>query len=54
MGEFDLSLISEFRSRPSFYDRNSPRFKDKLYNAHQWQEISNKLGFDGEYEKKNI
>ncbi|KAM7360965.1 jing interacting gene regulatory 1 isoform 1-T4 [Cochliomyia hominivorax] len=46
MGEFDLSLISEFRSRPSFYDRSSPRFKDKLYNAHQWQEISNKLGFD--------
>ncbi|XP_065354397.1 putative cyclin-dependent serine/threonine-protein kinase DDB_G0272797/DDB_G0274007 [Calliphora vicina] len=46
MGEFDLSLISEFRSRPSFYDRSSPRFKDKLYNAHEWQEISNKLGFD--------
>ncbi|KAI8129883.1 hypothetical protein CVS40_1000 [Lucilia cuprina] len=46
MGEFDLSLISEFRNRPSFYDRNSPRFKDKLYNAHEWQEISNKLGFD--------
>uniref|UniRef100_A0A1A9WJK1 MADF domain-containing protein n=1 Tax=Glossina brevipalpis TaxID=37001 RepID=A0A1A9WJK1_9MUSC len=46
MGEFDLSLINEFRSRPSFYDRNCPKFKDKIYTAHQWQEISNKLGFD--------
>uniref|UniRef100_A0A905AWP0 MADF domain-containing protein n=1 Tax=Glossina morsitans morsitans TaxID=37546 RepID=A0A905AWP0_GLOMM len=46
MGEFDLSLINEFRSRPAFYDRNCPKFKDKIYTAHQWQEISNKLGFD--------
>lgn len=47
MGEFDLSLISEFRRRPAFYDRNCPNFKDKIYNAQQWQEISNILGFDG-------
>lgn len=47
-GEFDLSLIREFRARPGFYDRNSASFKDKLHTAHQWQEISNKLGFDGE------
>ncbi|XP_017480274.1 PREDICTED: myb-like protein Y isoform X2 [Rhagoletis zephyria] len=46
MGEFDLSLIREFRARPGFYDRNSASFKDKLHVAHQWQEISNKLGFD--------
>ncbi|XP_054744669.1 uncharacterized protein LOC129249068 isoform X1 [Anastrepha obliqua] len=46
MGEFDLSLIREFRARPGFYDRNSVSFKDKLQTAHQWQEISNKLGFD--------
>uniref|UniRef100_A0A034W9H5 Transcription factor Adf-1 n=1 Tax=Bactrocera dorsalis TaxID=27457 RepID=A0A034W9H5_BACDO len=45
-GEFDLSLIREFRARPGFYDRNSASFKDKLHTAHQWQEISNKLGFD--------
>uniref|UniRef100_A0A1I8M6T7 MADF domain-containing protein n=1 Tax=Musca domestica TaxID=7370 RepID=A0A1I8M6T7_MUSDO len=46
MGEFDLSLIEEFRQRTSLYDRNSLQFKDKLYNAQQWQEISNKLGYD--------
>ncbi|XP_073826861.1 jing interacting gene regulatory 1 [Musca autumnalis] len=46
MGEFDLSLIEEFRRRTSLYDRNSLQFKDKLYNAQQWQEISNKLGYD--------
>ncbi|XP_012157970.1 G-box-binding factor isoform X2 [Ceratitis capitata] len=45
-GEFDLSLIREFRARPGFYDRNSPIFKDKLQTAHQWQEISNNLGYD--------
>ncbi|XP_075146626.1 jing interacting gene regulatory 1 [Haematobia irritans] len=46
MGEFDISLIEEFRLRESLYDRNSAQFKDKLYNAQQWQEISNKLGYD--------
>ncbi|XP_013099608.2 protein kinase 4 isoform X1 [Stomoxys calcitrans] len=46
MGEFDISLIEEFRQRESLYDRNSLQFKDKLYNAQQWQEISNKLGYD--------
>lgn len=49
MGEFDLSLIEEFRSRRSLYDRNSPQFKDKVYNAQQWHDMSNKLGFDGKY-----
>lgn len=46
MSEFDINLIREFESRPGFYDRNSRHFKDKIYNAQAWQDISNLLGYD--------
>ncbi|XP_067635589.1 uncharacterized protein jigr1 isoform X2 [Eurosta solidaginis] len=46
MGEFDLSLIREFRACSALYDRSSESFRDKLYTSHQWKEISNKLGYD--------
>lgn len=46
MSEFDVNLIREFERRPGFYDRNSPHFKDKIYNAQAWQDISNMLGYD--------
>ncbi|XP_055850533.1 uncharacterized protein LOC129915097, partial [Episyrphus balteatus] len=46
MSEFDVNLIREFESRPGFYDRNSRHFKDKIYNAQAWQDISNMLGYD--------
>ncbi|XP_037948302.1 transcription factor Adf-1 [Teleopsis dalmanni] len=46
MGEFDLSLVREFRSRPAFYDRNDNLFRDKFYIAREWQQISNQLGYD--------
>ncbi|XP_055904297.1 uncharacterized protein LOC129940082 isoform X2 [Eupeodes corollae] len=46
MSEFDVNLIREFESRPGFYDRNSHHFKDKIYNAQAWQDISSILGYD--------
>ncbi|EDV41901.1 uncharacterized protein Dana_GF17699 [Drosophila ananassae] len=45
-GEFDLGLIREYRSRPVLYDRSNKRFKDKLYVAQQWEQMSHKLGYD--------
>ncbi|KAH8346935.1 uncharacterized protein jigr1 isoform X2 [Drosophila kikkawai] len=45
-GEFDLGLIREYRSRPVLYDRTNKRFKDKLFVAQQWEQISHKLGYD--------
>ncbi|XP_043652861.1 uncharacterized protein LOC122619792 [Drosophila teissieri] len=45
-GEFDLSLIREYRSHSVLYDRNNKRFKDKLYVAQIWEEIAHKLGYD--------
>ncbi|KAH8382860.1 hypothetical protein KR009_005651, partial [Drosophila setifemur] len=45
-GEFDLGLIQEYRSRPALYDRSNKRFKDKLYLAQQWEQMSHKLGYD--------
>lgn len=49
MGDLDVSLIREFEARPAFYDRNDPYFKDKIYCENGWEEISNSLGYDGEY-----
>lgn len=51
-GEFDLGLIREYRSRPALYDRTNKRFKDKIHIAQLWMQISHKLGYDGEWEKK--
>nr|AFK29234.1 jing interacting gene regulatory 1 [Drosophila buzzatii] len=45
-GEFDLGLIREYRSRPALYDRSNKRFKDKMYTAQLWMQISHKLGYD--------
>ncbi|KAM8706028.1 hypothetical protein ACLKA7_010336 [Drosophila subpalustris] len=45
-GEFDLGLIREYRSRPALYDRTNKRFKDKIYVAQLWMQISHKLGYD--------
>ncbi|XP_017079754.2 uncharacterized protein LOC108113607 isoform X2 [Drosophila eugracilis] len=45
-GEFDLGLIREYRSHPVLYDRTNKRFKDKLYVAQIWDQISHKLGYD--------
>ncbi|XP_034115113.1 uncharacterized protein LOC117575123 isoform X1 [Drosophila albomicans] len=45
-GEFDLGLIREYRSRPALYDRNNKRFKDKVYCAQQWMQMSHKLGYE--------
>jgi len=49
-GEFDLGLIREYRSRPALYDRTNKRFKDKIYVAQLWMQISHKLGYDGKRE----
>lgn len=46
MGDLDICLIKEFASRPGFYDRSNPHFKDKQYNQKSWVEISNQLGYD--------
>ncbi|XP_017052642.1 uncharacterized protein LOC108095855 [Drosophila ficusphila] len=45
-GEFDLGLIREYRSHPVLYDRTNKRFKDKLYVAQIWDQISHKLGYE--------
>lgn len=49
MGDLDISLIREFEARPAFYDRNDPYYKDKIYCENGWDEISNSLGYDGEF-----
>uniref|UniRef100_A0A1A9V675 MADF domain-containing protein n=1 Tax=Glossina austeni TaxID=7395 RepID=A0A1A9V675_GLOAU len=45
VGEIGVDLINEFRTCPVLYDHNCAEFKDKMYKAHQGEEVPNKLGF---------
>lgn len=46
MSALDLKLISEFRMIPALYNRNSARFRDKIYVERAWNSISRKLGYN--------
>lgn len=48
MGDLDVSLIREFATRPAFYNKANPHFKDRAFTDQAWAEISSQLGYDGE------
>lgn len=48
MNDLDVQLIREFAMRPIIYNKSTPFFKNKYLTDCAWDEISAKVGGDGE------
>lgn len=49
MSEFDILLAQEYAKCRGLYDKKSPQFKDRIYADNAWREMSNVLGYSGNY-----
>lgn len=47
MGDLDVNLITLYARTPALFDKRNPFYKDKQYSERAWNDISMKLGYQG-------